>query len=124
MCYHLTSLDGQTVEVVSIDALFSSQEEADIILHCLHVRDTEPEDTTIVVRFPETDVLVLLMKFFNQIERHTLFDTGVGNKRRLLSVDDTVRHKGGCISAILPAVYFLTACDTSSSVRRGKVSLL
>ena len=51
----LTSHDGNSVDVFSIDALSSSQEEADtrIVLHCMHVRDTEPDNTTILVS-PQT----------------------------------------------------------------------
>lgn len=127
MCYRLTSHDGEIVDVFPDNALFSSQEEADtrIILHCMHIRDTEPDKTTILVRSPDTDVMVLLMKYSRQISRPVLFDTGVGNRRRLLSVDDIVHQKGENICAILPAFHCLTGCDTTSAfVRRGKVSPL
>ena len=54
-CHRLTSHDGNSVDVFSTDALSSSQEEADtrIVLHCMHVRDTEPDNTTILVS-PQT----------------------------------------------------------------------
>lgn len=127
ICYRLTSPDGKTVEVFQVDSLSSTQEEADtrIILHCIHVRDTEPDNTTILVRSPDTDVLVLLMHFSSQINRSVLFDNGVGNKRRLLSVPDLAQHMGTQICSILPAYHALTGCDTTSAfVRKGKIAPL
>ena len=54
-----------------------------------------------------------------------LFDTGFGNKRRLLSVNDIVHQKGEAICSILPAFHCLTGCDTTSAfVRKGKISPL
>ena len=50
-CYHLTSTDAETVEVSTVDALATSQEEADtrIILHCMHICETVPSATHIIV---------------------------------------------------------------------------
>ena len=38
-CYHLSNIDAETVHVNTVDALATSQEEADtrIILHCNHI---------------------------------------------------------------------------------------
>ena len=54
-----------------------------------------------------------------------LFDTGMGNKRRLLCVNDIVHNKGEDVCAILPALHCFTGCDTTSTfVRRGKIAPL
>lgn len=122
-CYNLTSQDGISVEVFPEETLFSSQEEADtrIILHCIHIRDNEPESLTIIVRSPDTDVLVLLTKYTSDISRTILFDTGVGNKRRLLNVNEILADKGEDICSVLPAIHCFTGCDTTSAfVRKGK----
>lgn len=87
-CTRLQSRDGaETMAECEID-LCSDQEEVDtrIILHLLHISKETQEDVPIVVRSPITDVFVLLVHFSHRIEQKVLFDTGVGNKRRLTDV--------------------------------------
>ena len=90
-CFCLSSKDGESVTKELQEDLCSSQEEADtrIILHCLHICRNSSESTKIVVRSPDTDVLVLLLKFAQAIDQSILFDTGTGDKRRLLSLKAT-----------------------------------
>ena len=91
----------------------------------MHVRDTEPDNATILVKSRDTDVLILLTKYCSQIKRSVLFDTVFGNKWRLLSVNDIVHQKGEAICSKLPAFHCLTGCDTTSAfVLRGKISPL
>ena len=59
------------------------------------------------------DVLSLLTKYCSQIKRSMLFDTGFGNKLRLLTVNDIVHLKGEAICSILPAFHCLTGSDTT-----------
>ena len=71
------------------------------------------------------DVLSLLTKYCSQIKRSMLFDTGFGNKLRLLAVNDIVHQKGEAICSILPAFHCLNGCDTTSAfVRMRKISPL
>ena len=126
-CYHLTSTDAETVEVRTVDALATSQEEADtrIILHCMHICETAPSATHIIVRSPDTDVLVLLLKYAKNFDPVVLFDTGTGNKRRLLNIKQIIEVKGSDLCSVLPALHCFTGCDTVSSfVRRGKITPL
>ena len=105
----------------------SSLEEADtrIILHCLHVAHKFPTTFVIAVRPPDTDVLVLLSKYSQNIDHTILFDTGMSSKRRLLKVSDIVSAKGPELCYMLPAFHSFTGCDTTSAfVRRGKVAPL
>ena len=75
------------------------------------------------MRSPDTDVLILLTKFSQVINKTILFDTGVGNKRRLFNVNDIVSAEGSDICDVLPALHALTGCDTTSAfVRCGKVA--
>ena len=125
-CICLTSSNGVLVGVRPEEDLFSSQEEADtrMILHCQHIAQHHPT-SVIVVRSPDTDVLVLLLKFSQVINRTILFDTGIGNNRRLLNVNDIVSAKGSDICDVLPALHSFTGCDTTSAfVQRGKVTPL
>ena len=112
-----------TVSAYPEEVLFSSQEEADtrIVPHCLNISTSLPESGSIIVRSPDTDVLVLLTKYCKEIKNKILFDTGMGNKRRILCVNDIVQNKGKDVCSILPALHCFTGCDTTSTfVRRGK----
>ena len=125
-CICLTSNNGVLVEDRPEEELFSSQEEAGtrMILHCQHIAQHHPT-SVIVVRSPDTDVLVLLLKFSQVTDRTILFDTGVGNNRRLLNVNDIVSAKGSNMCDVLPALHSFTGGDTTSAfVRRGKVTPL
>ena len=126
-CYHLSSIDAETVDVNTVDALATSQEEADarIILHCNHVCKTTPGTTHIIVRSPDTDVLVLLLKYARNFDPVVLFDTGTGDKRRLLYVKQINEVIGFDLCSVLPALHCFTGCDTVSAfVQRGKVTPL
>ena len=126
-CFCLSSDDGIVVQALSEEDLFSSQEEADtrIILHCSHVASKFPTTFVIAVRSPDTDVLVLLSKYSQNIDHTILFDSGMGNKRRLLNVSDIVSTKGPELCYILPVFHSFTGCDTTSAfVRCGKVAPL
>ena len=121
-CICLASSNGILVEARPEEDLFTSQEEADtrMILHCQQIATS-----VIIVRSPDTDVMVLLSKFLKIISQTILFDTGMGNKRRLLNVNDIVPVKESDICDVLPAFHSFTGCDTTSAfVRRGKVAPL
>ena len=126
-CICLASNNGILVEARPEEDLFTSQEEADtgMILHCQRIAEYYPT-SIIIVRSPDTDVLVVLLPKFSQIISQTfLFDTGTGNKRRLLNVSDIVSVKGSDICDVLPAFHSFIGSDaTSAFVRRGKVSPL
>ena len=128
MCYCLTSSNAETVTVTvtEVDALSTSQEEADtrIILHCLHISQTTPTTTHIVERSTDTDVFALMLKYAQAMDS-VVFDTGTGNKRRLLNVKQIIEIKGSDLCLSLPALHCFTGCDTISAfVRRGKITPL
>ena len=124
---HLTSDDGETTTATDIVSLQSDQEEADtrIILHCLFVTATAPADSTIIVRSPDTDVMVLLLSYAHKIQLPLLFDTGTGNKRRLVDIQSIAASIGPEVCSGLPALHAVTGRDyTSAFVRRGKTKPL
>ena len=53
------------------------------------------------------------MKSSRQSNMPVLFDIGVGNKHRLLDAAEIVQQKGEDKSSILPALHYLTSCDTT-----------
>ncbi|KAK3107392.1 hypothetical protein FSP39_013623 [Pinctada imbricata] len=121
-CYRLTSPQGSEVVLEEIKYLGSSQEEADtrIILHCMNISNLEGPPI-IHVRSPDTDVFVLLLAFIKDIEKPVLFETGTGNKRRILNINETAKQFNDDILKALPAFHAFTGCDsTSFFVGRGK----
>ena len=123
-CFCLSSEDGESVTKQFQEDICSLQEEADtrIYLHYLHICRHFSDSAKIVVRSPDTDALVLLLKFAQAIEQSILFDTGTEDKRRLLSVKAIIKSNGAKICSIIPPVHSFTGCDTTSSfVKKGKV---
>ena len=105
----------------------SSHEEADtrIILHCNDADANLPESSVILVTSPDTDVFILLLRFVRHIKQTVLFDTGTGDKRRLVNVQAVAKDLGDEINLALVALYPFKGCDTTSAfVRRGKAKPL
>lgn len=121
-CWVLTS-DGNDVTGTIATELCSDHEEADykIILHCLHADRTASATTAIVVRSPDTDVLVILLAYASSLCQRVYLDTGTGNKRRMIDIQAIANVLGTDVCAALPAYHAFTGCDyTSSFVRKGK----
>ena len=122
-CTRLTSADGLFVEYEEVEELFSTHEEADtkIILHMIHISLNTPTNETIIVRSPDTDVFILLLKFSRQIKQKLLFDTGTGNKRRFIDIHKVREMTGNELCEVLPSFHAFTGCDTVSAfVSKGK----
>src|SRR6218665_1319043 len=86
-CMCLESHDGLKINCRHVPSLFSSQEEADtrIILHCLYASQSAEADTNIIVRTPDTDVLVIL-SYSDCIAQSLFMYTGAGNQRCLINI--------------------------------------
>lgn len=121
-CLRISS-DGLVVSAVEVAELQSTQEEADtrIILHAIHVAKSSDQAKCIVVRSPDTDVFILLIHYSSSIGKPTLFDTGVGDKRRIIDVTSLSTTLGSELTLALPAFHAFTGCDTVSAfVGKGK----
>ena len=122
-CTVITSTDGSRTDAYEVEDLKSSQEEADsrIILHLHHMASQISEEITIVIRSPDTDVFILL-KYVQTIKQTVLFDTGVGDKRRLIDVQKVINETGQEICEVLPSFHAFSGCDSVSAfVRKGKL---
>ena len=122
-CWLLTSDDGITTISHEVQELRSSHEEADtrIILHMLHADHNEGSET-IVVRSPDTDVFMLLIKYASRMKKNLIMDTGHSNKRRLIDVKSIAQELGQDLSSALLSLHAFTGCDTTSAfVRKGKL---
>ena len=125
-CISLKSIDGKNVVTEEVEKLCSSYEEADtrIILHCNDVAANSQDSVVILVRSPDTDVFILL-RFVRHINQTVLFDTGTGDKRRLVNVQAVAKDLGDEINLAVVALHAFSGCDTTSAVvRRGNVKPL
>lgn len=59
----------------------------------------------IIIRSPDTDVFVLVLHFAQNIEQRVLFDTGVGNRRRLIDIHLVIDETGMDLCSALPALH-------------------
>ena len=122
-CFCLTSSDGNSVKVEEVRDLFSSQEEADTILHSLSA--DKSESAIIVVHSPDTDVFILLLHYSEFFDNDVYFETGTGNSRRRINIKTTMTIHGHDVCKALLGIHAVSGCDsTSAFVRKGKVKPL
>jgi len=95
-----------------VAVLQSSHDEADtrIILHAKHLATEGYERAIISSR--DTDVLVLLLHFAEQLSQEVWFRTGTSKQRKYVPVHDI--HMDDDVRRNLPAYHALTGCDTVS----------
>ena len=116
----------QDVHSNSIDVkhLYSSQEEADtrIILHSLDA--VQRGATQLYIESPDTDVFVLAIRRYHQLCTDTYFITGVGNKKRVISLGPVVQALGKTRTSALPGFHAFSGADQTGHFAQGKVNLL
>ena len=107
-------------EVVS---LFSSQDEADTRIW-LHVNDASVRygTKTVIIWSPDTDVLVLGVHFFREIDIEKLcFKTGTIRNTRYIPVHMIVDNLGESLSRLILPFHAFTGCDSTSCFKwKGK----
>eukprot|EP00919_Chromeraceae_sp_WS-2016_P042231 GHVR01100473.1.p1 GENE.GHVR01100473.1~~GHVR01100473.1.p1 ORF type:complete len:342 (+),score=36.08 GHVR01100473.1:35-1060(+) len=110
--------------VLNFKFIICFQEEADtrIILHCLHIATHCPYSSAIVVRSPDTDVFMLLLKFSQKIRLPLIMDTGVSDKRRLINITSVSTSISNDLCTAMVSFHAFTGCDTVSVfIRKGKL---
>ncbi|GFR95662.1 hypothetical protein ElyMa_000950000 [Elysia marginata] len=93
-CFVLSTADGETPDARLLQNLSSSHKEADtlLILHSIYVDQAlNFTDTDIIIRSPDTDVFLLLIAFCQKYTHPIYFDTGMGNKRKMIHIHSSVR---------------------------------
>lgn len=118
----LTSHDGKTTEVNIVQDLQSSQEEFDtrIALYCQYA--AEKGYRYCRVKSPDTDVFFILLHHAHTLKTTILFDTGTGNKCRLLSLIELAKVKTPDYCTSLMALHAFSGCDTCSAFKGiGKI---
>ena len=103
-----------TEQVYDID---SNQEETDtrVVLYAQFAASQGYE--TIRVRSPDSDIYFILLHHASSINATVLFDTGTGNKRRLLNVTQHAKELGQKHCSALLGLHAMTGCDTCSSLK-------
>lgn len=113
--------------VSDIPELWSTHEEADIrnVKHSLFADSFYRDENVtgrVIVRSPNTNVLLLLIHYYPQMTNtdELWFQTGVLSSardgREYIPVQDMSKSLGPSISSLLPAVHTLTGYDTTSSL--------
>ena len=86
---HLTSEDGKSTIASEISSLESTQEETDtrVILYIDYAQKNEYKYAR--VKSPDSDIFFILLHYANNFKNITiLFDTGTGNKKRLINISE------------------------------------
>ena len=121
--YQLTSTDGQTTNAEELPQLESSQEETDsrVILYVNYARSQRYD--FVRVKSPDSDVFFILLHYAASVDGITiLFDTGTGNKQRLINVSKITADFGQEKSTALIALNAYSGCDSTSAFRGiGKI---
>ena len=77
------------------------------------------------MRCSDIDVLVLLMYYCIDVSVPVYFDTGHGNHRRLISINETIAFHGVELCKALPGLHAFTGSDTTSAmISKGKIRTL
>lgn len=102
---------------VIVPPLRSDHEEADtrLLLHAKHASQTHRR---IVIRSPDTDVAVLCIAHFKDLQCQELwFRTGVKDRLRFIPIHLLNSSLGQPLCKALPAFHALTGCDSTSALQ-------
>ena len=118
--------DGQAFDLTMnnsiIPSLTSNQEETDsrVILYALYA--SEKDYNFVRIKSPDSDIFWIMLYHARGINCQLLYDTGFGNKRRLINVTQISEHYTQAVCNALLGVHGFTGCDTASCFKgKGKV---
>lgn len=119
----LQSADELTTTRTPIATLKSTQEETDsrVALYCAYAERNGYR--FVRVKSPDSDIFYILLHFALQLKEVViLFDTGKGNKQRLINVTDIAKAYGQQHCTAFLALHAYTGCDTTSAFKGiGKI---
>ena len=88
----------------------------------LHVKDAAQQDTSVIIRSPDTDVFLLLLAFVNSFSGPIYMDTGSGDHHRIIDIGKIQADIGDDVSKALLDLHAFTGSDTTSAfMRNGKI---
>jgi hypothetical protein len=116
--FHITSYDGTSVCRTEIISIESTQEETDsrVVLYCFYGK--QQGYRTIRIRSPDTDIFFILLHYALELQGVTiLFDTGTGNKKRLIDITKLAQQYQQELCTALLSLHAFTRCDTTSTFK-------
>ena len=115
--YQFTS-NGESTLCQEIASLESTQEETDskVILYCHYAK--EKGFKSVRVRSPDSDIFFILLKHAHELQGiDILFETGKGNKKRLINVGKLAQVLSPLLYDAFLGVHAFTGCDSTSAFR-------
>ena len=115
---HLTSTDGSRIVHEELLLLNSSQEETDsrIILYLNYAKERGYQFAP--GKSPDSEVFFILLHCAaSLVDMLVLFDTGSGNKQRLINVSELSAELGQDMCTALMSLHIFSGCDTTSAFR-------
>jgi hypothetical protein len=105
-CHKLFEVNGEMISH-EIEELRCDHEEADtrMITHAGHACQ---DYSTIVIRSPDTDVFFIALNACLGIDAALLFETGVGNRKRIISLNKVKQHFGDQWCSALIGIHAFT----------------
>jgi hypothetical protein len=116
--FHITSYDGTSVCRTEIKSIEWTQEETDsrVVLYCFYGKQQGYRN--IRIRSPNTDMFFILLYYALELQGVTiLFDTGTGDKKRLINITKLAQQYQLELCRALLGLHAFTRCDTMSSLR-------
>ncbi|XP_065184634.1 uncharacterized protein LOC135815285 [Sycon ciliatum] len=115
---YLLKANGDHVAYEEVPNLRSTQEEADtrMLLHAYHA--SADYSTGLVIRSPDTDVLVLCIALASSIPARLLFETGRRAASRIVDISAVAEKLGAQVCSALLGLHAVTGCDSTSSFYR------
>ena len=120
--YCLSSEDGRTTLKTEIRSLASTQEETDsrVILYCIYGKENGYK--IVRVKSPDSDIFSILLHYAYAAEITIHFETGAGNKRRLIDMTELAHRYTQQHCTALMALHAFTGCDSTSAFKGiGKI---
>jgi hypothetical protein len=110
--FHITSYDGTSVCRTEIKSIESTQEETDsrVVLYCFYGKQQGYRN--IRIRSPDTEIFFIPLHYALEFQGVTiLFDTGTGNKKRLVDITKLAQQYQQELCTTLLGLHALTRCD-------------
>ena len=114
-CYYFISQEDRMVKSEEV-AYYAKHEEADTRM-IYHIREL-PSGTNFVVRTADTDVFVIALRCFHQLQDKRIWvESGVQSKNNLtyISINQLSDQLGEPLCKALPFYHAFTGCDYTSS---------
>ena len=114
--------EGNSMKSERIFRLDSNQEETDTRVALYAQFAAEEGYKSVQVRSPDSDIYFILLHHATKIGLKIYFDTGSGNKKRILNITEQSKELGEKRCEALLSLHALTGCDTSSCLKgKGKI---